>query len=791
MSTDSEESQHSSLLKQLQIMERKYKRERGARLQAESILTKRSQQLYEANQKLEQHKNDLEQEIVSRTREIVATRDEAIKHAQAKSEFLANMSHEIRTPLNGVLGMLYSLRKCKSDFQRNSLIQAAIQSGKLLITVINDILDYSKIDSVGVTLEDYEFDLRHTLETVAHNFASNARKKNLDIITIISPDIPNSFNGDGHKIQQVVGNLLSNAIKFTDEGVVVLSAEYEQESGVTIRITDTGIGIHADKMKSLFEAFSQSDSSVTRKYGGTGLGLAISASYIQAMDSTLEVASIPGKGSEFFFTLPANIADNATLSDAYSAKLSNKHIVVLTNSNQYQTKLRKLLATTSIAALHVCNNFDEVDFTMLKQQDSVHFFFDLSHMSNADRARIPTISSKLPNQKVICIALENYEDIIGDAEDADYHLLKPVRTKELFQAIAGESIFRYTETLDVDSDAKFTDVAALVVDDNPINLQVASAMLVELGCRVVTCDSGIKALDIVKQAQFDIVFMDIQMPGLDGITTMQKLKALPEFNASIPIVAMTAHSREEDRAKHLSCGMAEHLSKPIAPEPLAQTIINLLKLDGVYADSVKPDSSNDINIPSIPGVDLKTPLINMNGRLTLLHSLLSSFIAKYSSAPDTLSEYIANNDLSLAAALAHTLKGTGGNLGLNAISSIAAKIESELKANRIPDGPLMNEIIDAFTVLPRLMDWINEKAQPESDVSKERCKSSLAESLQHLSDSIYQDNVRSLELVHMCMNSFPQFKAQFVEIKQAIDDFDLVLAEQLTTDLLKDPGIMS
>ncbi|MFC7002187.1 response regulator [Pseudobowmanella zhangzhouensis] len=510
--------------------------------------------------------------MARQTLELVQARDAALASAKAKSEFLANMSHEIRTPLNGVLGMLHALQSCENPVQRSSLINSALGSSKLLLAVINDILDFSKIESVGIELEEQEFDLRQTLESVAHSFAPMARSKGIDVITELDMRLPFACKGDGFRLQQVVNNLISNAVKFTQQGHIILRAQVLDNGKIRIAVEDTGCGIASENVEKIFQAFNQADTSVTRQFGGTGLGLAICAKILQAMHCQLNLTSELNHGSCFYFDVQLRALADGNMLSWVGARLHATGIIVVSANSRYIEKFEHIFRPLDPAFLRGVTSLQDVGEAFMHDAPKICLIYDVGQQGNADLQLLRRLRQQHPHLRILC--LESYDNHYLVSDEVDGYLLKPVRVRELLQSILDEVV---SERLQMSQGAKLTvlpwrHVRVLVVDDNDINLQVANSLLSELGCHVTCAQGGKIALELLAERDFDLVFMDIQMPGMDGMTTTQKIRQMGGKFAALPVIAMTAHALEEERQKHLNAGMDDHVSKPIEPTVLYRVL---------------------------------------------------------------------------------------------------------------------------------------------------------------------------------------------------------------------------
>lgn len=779
--------------KELATLKRICARERRARQAAENLLQEKSRELYESNKKLTTLTEHLQEEVEQQTAELRDARDAALASAQAKSDFLANMSHEIRTPLNGVLGMLYSLRKCDNDTQRHTLIQSAIHSGKLLIAVINDILDFSKIESVGVNLENIDFDLRQTLEIAAHNFAATARGKGLDIVTHIHPAIPNAFCGDGYRIQQIVGNLISNAVKFTNVGQVCVSASLIENGLIRIAVSDTGIGIAPEQLKNIFSAFSQADTSVTRNFGGTGLGLSICAKITEAMGSQIQIESTQGEGSTFYFDIRLPIVDDSNLVSFYGDKLKNYQFVMISQSETSVASCRELFSELSH---HTFQSVDSLAAFRALTIDKTHplvVFLDISNLDMSEPSAMEEI--KEFSEKTMVISLENYEDVTPTPVNVDAHLLKPARHRELLNIIIDPNRLVTTKPL-VQQEANQNQILGtrvLVVDDNNINLDVATAILTDLGCKVRTCSSGQQAIDVLSKQAFDIIFMDIQMPEMDGLSATKAIRGLGQPYENLPIIAMTAHAQEEDRAKHLAAGMNEHVTKPIDPDALNTLLHHFMNKRTTpstpgQTQVSQPPKQQTAHHPdlSFPGCDFDGALKKLGGKFDLLKSLIIKFCDQFGDADTKVSVLLAQNNVKDALHITHTIKGSASNLGMLAISESSAKVESQLKQQQMPTDESLDlfyqQIFELNRIKAHFSHLSNDDQEPDIVLDNSEINARLAALIEYIDDDIGQAQTDICELVNATRGELKQL---LEAIKEKLYDFEFDDAKQKITKTMQ------
>ena len=726
---------------------------------------------------------------------------------RARNAFMANMSHEIRTPMNAIIGLTFLALRSDSPRRVGGYLEQIHSASHSLLRIIDDILDFSKMDAGKLTIERIPFRLDEVLEQLTSVVAVKAEEKGLELIFQLDPALPPKLLGDPLRLGQILINLTNNAVKFTERGEIVVTVTpkasgAEGNPWVEFTVRDSGIGISPAQLRRLFQPFSQADDSITRRFGGTGLGLIICQQLCELMGGTIEVESEPGTGTTFRFALPfgaAQMSDGEALA-ARVARLRQRPVLLVDDNAASRAALGEVLRSLSFEVTAAASG-EEALARIAERANNEAFeliFMDwkMPGMDGLETTRrIRELAGPAAATMILMITAHGRGDVESLARSAgvDAFLAKPVQPSMLLEAILagldaqpgeGETT---TPTHPPREQPRIRPARVLLAEDNRINQLVARELMEAVGLSVSIADNGLEAVERVTTEPFDLLLMDIQMPQLDGYQATHAIRQQPSLQ-QLPIIAMTAHALADDLERCQEAGMNDHISKPIDPDTFYHTLERWLPAgEGAPPPRREVSTSNDdAALPeTLPGFDLATGLRVVRGSRRLLRKLLVEFHHDHLDAAQRVNDALERGELEEASRLTHTLKGAAGSIGARELSESAARLESALNA-REKNEPARQAFENALDRLMVGIEPLTHATQASLETPSPLAPAAFTARLDRLRTLLRDADPQAVDLLTEIRRQHGEpLGASLEEVAEQLDAFHFEEAEALLQRLIK------
>jgi PAS domain S-box-containing protein len=732
---------------------------------------------------------------------------------EAKGQFLANMSHEIRTPMNAIIGMSHLALQTKLDSTQHNYVSKIQTAGNALLGLINDILDFSKIESGKLEMETIDFQLDHVFNSLSTMIHEKANEKGLELLFKPDKTVPKNLMGDPLRLGQVLINLGNNAVKFTEKGEIVASVTTIEKTADQIvlqfSIEDTGIGLSEEQISKLFKSFSQADNSTTRKFGGTGLGLSISKRLVEMMGGKIWVKSEQGKGSSFFFTATFGISkteEPKTLTP--SIDLTNLRILVVDDNETSRHILQEALESFSCDVTIAASGPEgitelEKEAETKKPYNLVLMDWKMPEMDGIKASKLIKANRQLSKTPtIIMVTAYGREEVRKEAQNAglDGFLIKPVTPSILLDTIMaffGKKTSKQAEH-DLDQDKKsptlpIQGAKILLVEDNIVNQEIANEILKRSGLVVTIANNGKEAVDKVKESEYDLVLMDLQMPEMNGFEATKIIKSDPSLK-DLPILAMTANVMKHDVKKCMDAGMNGHIAKPIDTKHLFEMLVKWIKPREEFASIPTnfSDEMDDVEIPSFPNINVQKGLELIGGNKTLYRKLLIQFHDLCLISMQEIETALEKNDMNTIGRLMHTIKGAAGSIGATNLASASEKIESQILEQDESEFDIDLEkfyeyIGKVISSLSQFITLESKKSEPSEIVQPVSDHKVLLDSLKDLEPLLKTRKpkkcAQALEKV-LCLSWPPNLLTEIKELEQAVNKYKFKQAITILESLL-------
>lgn len=794
----------------------------------------------------------IEQELRRTQEEAVTAKEDALQANKAKGDFLANMSHEIRTPMNAVIGLSRLILQTDLSKRQLNYVKKIQSSSYSLLEIINDILDFSKIEAGKLDMEDIEFSMDDVLDNLSDLLGFKALDKGLEFLFLKDPNIPDALMGDPLRLGQVLTNLINNAIKFTESGEIVVRVEIltQKPGAIQLRfsVQDSGIGLSQAQQLKLFKAFSQADASTTRKYGGTGLGLVISKRIINQLEGEIWVESELEKGSTFYFTVEYEVSmkTQKTKADLLASSLEGNRILVVNSNRTSREILCETLQSLKFSPTSV-SSCEEASL-FLTQTSSVEeappyslILLDCNTQKTSRGIELLRIQSDAQSSKVPLLFISMLEreespeqnEIIMKFPD---RIVKPVTPSVIFDGIMmilGKGIDKERYILQ-DSDSlnavpeleesleRIVNSEVLLVEDNAINQEIAFVLLTNFRVNVSIANNGQEALDMIQEKQYDMVFMDIQMPVMDGLHATRELRKLYSLQ-ELPIVAMTAHAMVGDSEKSLAAGMNDHITKPVVPTDLQRMLATWIKpRDRAVEEETSETLAAEIEAPtpltqeeseespqnktlpdslpdSLPGINISESLLSLGGDEFLLKKLYNRFKETYLNSFFDLKQTLSQDDRSEASRLIHTLKGLAGSFAATKLKETCVELEQSLLTNTETEaqvqafGEALSEVL--ISIKTALGDEHEERPSLSEDDDEEKAEQwvdpeTLSQIFRTLEEQLKEGNPDASESLDTLALHFKdsEFQKLISTLQDQVENYDFDEAQETLAELFRAVG---